>query len=116
MPKAGAPNTAVERPQVDPASERRAASSLADRARAQNMKDADLRQRLEVTRSLLAQGNLSPAQQAELRRRLAADRDVLRQRVTQEEVDQSRRPNAGQGPSRSIRGGGAAASRTLARR
>jgi outer membrane protein OmpA-like peptidoglycan-associated protein len=86
LPRGGEPNPAIERRRVDPQAEQRARSVLADRKPADRLSNEDLRRRLDANRNLLSSGDLPPEQEAELRRRLAEDRAVLRRRVSDQEA------------------------------
>lgn len=66
---------------VNPADEAKAREFLADPRRAEQLSDAELRARLNGIRTLMAGNRLSPETERQLRRKLAAERIVLRARV-----------------------------------
>jgi outer membrane protein OmpA-like peptidoglycan-associated protein len=76
---------AEQPPAVDPALERQARAILEDNADVSTMSRRELRQRLSGIRDLLASGQLSPETREALRKKLAAERQVLRREVSQEE-------------------------------
>ena len=91
---------------VDPALERQARALLRDDADVRDMSRRELRQRLSGMRDLLASGQLSPETREALRKKLAAERQVLRREVRQE-----RQEDSGQG-QRPAQGGGNTTSNT----
>lgn len=66
---------------ANPADEAKAREFLADPRRAEQLSDAELRARLNGIRALMAGNRLSPQTERQLRRKLAAERIVLRARI-----------------------------------
>ncbi len=73
---------------VDPRAEREARRLLNNGGDIERMSGDELRGRLEQMRGLLADGNLEPRTARELRRRVLAERDILRQSVAVEDARQ----------------------------
>lgn len=90
QPVAEQPPAAEQQPQakvaeVDPALEAQARALLEETVNVQEMKRRDLRQRLSTMRDLLASEKLSPETADALRQKLAEERQILRNEVSQGE-------------------------------
>ena len=97
LPRGGEPNPAVDKPRVNQQADNNAGSILEDSTPADKLDDKALRGRLGRYRATLAEGNISPEREREMRRRLAADREILRSRVSIQEEQQWNRPRQGAG-------------------
>ncbi len=71
----------AEEPASEPTAPGQGSSLLSDKKKAAELTDQDLRKRVNDTRAALAAKNMPAAQQRDLRKRLAEDRKVLRERV-----------------------------------
>lgn len=92
QPQTGTQQQAQEPPKqtaqpaaVDPEMERKALAILNDTVDVRSMKRRELRERLSGIRDLLASDQLSPATKDALRKKLAAERQVLRNEVSEGE-------------------------------
>ena len=90
QPVAEQPPAAEQQPQakvaeVDPALEAQARALLDDTVNVREMKRRDLRKRLSTMRDLLASEKLSPETADALRQKLAEERQILRNEVSQSE-------------------------------
>jgi outer membrane protein OmpA-like peptidoglycan-associated protein len=72
--------------QASPEAEAKAKTYLDDRRSADQLKDDDLRARLDGMRELMAGNQLSPESERALRRRLREEREILRNRVANKVV------------------------------
>ena len=85
-PPSEAENRAVEKPDVSPEAEAKAAAFLADDASVAEMKDDALRARLEAYREVLDDGQLSRETERSLRAKLKNEREILRARISAREL------------------------------
>ncbi len=72
----------------DPGAEREARAMLNDGVNIRGLESSQLRRRLNTMRELLATNALDPRTARELRRRIGADREVLRSRITLEQAEE----------------------------
>ncbi len=106
QPQPPAPQTgqqAGQPAQVDPALERQARAILNDNVDVRAMSRRELRQRLSGIRDLLGSDQLSPETREALRKKLAAERQILRSEVSQTEGEG--RPAQGTGSGGTGSGG-----------
>jgi len=89
-PTPEAPASVEAPPQVSAAAEEQAAALLADKTPAESLGDEDLKARVERSRALLDEPELSRKTAKALRQRLKLDRQVLRARVAAQEAAEAK--------------------------
>ncbi len=72
---------------ANPQDEARAREFLTDSRQAEQLSDAELRDRLNAIRTLMASNRLSPQTERQLRQKLAAERTILRGRISSKQTD-----------------------------
>lgn len=112
-PKLDAPAAAIEKKQVqvldgnqaDPGVEAKAKAYLGDGVDVSAMSDDDLRARLDAARDLMEDNQLSRDTERAVRRKLKAERNVLRNRVAVAEAKQEMKKAEAEQPQASGKGG-----------